>query len=305
MVRGPRPAARHRLRVQRGRVRPPARPAQRLAARRRARPEPRVRHRPLRVERRGLGGRRRPGARHLRAARRHVHRGRHAALRDRAPRRPGDPRRRPGRAHARGPLQRCARVGLRRRRDVRGARAVRRAGRAAGVRRRRARAWPGRVPGRGAQPHGPVRQLPEHVRPVLHGRAPDPVGLGPAPGGRGVRGGAPLGVRQRAALVPRLPRGRPAPGRRARPHRPVRPARAGAAVRRGGGAVHRAGPPAVPDRRVGPQRRGQRDADEPGRLGHDRPVGRRRAPRRARAGHGRAARLLRRLRHARRSCARP
>ena len=75
-----------------------------------------------------------------------------------------------------------------------------------------------RLPRRRLQPpRRPAGNYLARVRPVLHRRAPDARGVprstSTAPG---CRRGAPLGHRQRAALVPRLPRRRAAAGRRAR-----------------------------------------------------------------------------------------
>ena len=97
----------------------------------------------------------------------------------------------------------------------------------------------GGLPRRRAQPPGPVRQLPRRVRPVLHRRPPHAVGRRGQPRRRRARRGPPLDLRQRAALVPRLPRRRPAPRRRARAARRLAAAPARAAVRRGRRAVRR------------------------------------------------------------------
>ena len=136
----PRPRRRHRLRVPaRRQRRAGARPGLALAARRRARPEPRLRPAGLPVARRRLGRARPHRRRRLRAARRHVHRGRHLRLGDRTPgppRRAGDHARRAA-AGQRG--QRHLELGLRRRGLVRGPRALRRPGRPEALRRRRAR----------------------------------------------------------------------------------------------------------------------------------------------------------------------
>ena len=70
---------------------------------------------------------------------------------------------------------------------------------------------------------GPSGQLPVALRPVLHRGAPHAVGRRPStsttPGAEHVRR---LPRRQRAALVPRLPRRRPAPRRRPRAARTTR-----------------------------------------------------------------------------------
>ena len=108
-------------------------------------------------------------------------------------------------------------------------------------------------------------------------------------------------IEQRPAVAGRLPRRRAAPGRRARAGRrpPGPPARA--AVQPGRGPVVDARPTAVAGRRDRPERHRLGHPDRRRRLGHDRAVGRRRAPRDPRPAHRRAARLLRRLRHARRA----
>ena len=112
--------------------------------------------------------------------------------------------------------------------------------------------------------------------------------------------GAALPRRERAALVPRLPRRRPAPRRRARAQGRLAAALPRRALRRRGRPVDRARAPARPRRRERPQRHLDGDADGRGRPGDDGPVGRRRAPRPARGAHRRGARLLRRLRRRRR-----
>ena len=181
-------------------------------------------------------------------------------------------------------VPRHARLGVRRRRDVRGARAVRRTG---------------RPPARSSTPPTPAvsasastsstttwarRELPRRVRPLLHRRAPDAVGRprststvpGPTRCAAWVCDSALRWFRdfhvdalRLDAVHALIDRSRPAPPR--------------AAVRRGRRPVRRAGPPAVPDRRVRPERPRLGDPDGRGRLGHDRAVGRRRPPRDPRA----------------------
>ena len=120
------------------------------------------------------------------------------------------------------------------------------------------------------------------LRPVLHRGAPHPLGSGGQPRRRGLRPGAAVPRRELPALVPRLPRRRAAPGRRARAQGRLAAALPGRAVRRRGRARHHARPPARPRGRERPQRHDDGDADVRGRPGHDGPVGRRRAPRAAR-----------------------
>ncbi len=121
-----------RVRARRGRARP-ARPAQRLAAARRARPEPHLRPVRLRLDRRRLARapfrRRRARLGGLRAAHRHLHPRGHPRLRPDPPRPPGRPRRRRRRADAGRRLPRSLGLGLRRRRPLGGARRLRRPGR--------------------------------------------------------------------------------------------------------------------------------------------------------------------------------
>ena len=200
----------------------------------------------------------------------------------------------PGRAHAGRPVQRRARLGVRRGGRLRRARAVRRPGRAAGVRRRRARPRSGGVPRRRPQPPGPVGQLSRHVRPVLHRTRTRRPGARrstwTAPGSDEVRRWIcdsalrwfrdfhvdALRLDAVHALIDFSDR-----------HLLAQLSDEVAEL------ADELGPPAVAGRRVRPQRRRLGDADRAGRLGHDGPVGRRRAPRGARAGHGRAARVLR------------
>ena len=131
----------------------------------------------------GLGG--------LRAARRHVHARGHPRRGHRPARPPAVDRRRPRRADAGQRVQRRARLGLRRRRLVRGARAVRRP---RGVPALRRRLPPGRArrrAGRGLQPPRAVRELPAAVRSVPVRRGREPLGRARQPRRRGQRGGTP------------------------------------------------------------------------------------------------------------------
>ena len=94
-----------------------------------------------------------------------------------------------------------------------------------------------------------------------------------------------LDARQRAALVPRLPRRRPAPGRRARAEGRLPHARAGPAGRRDADPVARARAPARPHRRERPQRPADGGVEPGRRHGHGRAVERRPPPRAARGAH--------------------
>ena len=91
---------------------------------------------------------------------------RHVRLGDRQARLPGRSRRRLRRAHAGQRLQRHARLGLRRRALVRGARTLRRPRRTGPAGRRLPRPRARRADRRGVQPPRPVGQLPAAVRPV-------------------------------------------------------------------------------------------------------------------------------------------
>ena len=153
------------------------------------------------------------------------------------------------------PFPGTPRLGVRRGRAVGGARAVRRARRAEAVRGRGARARPRRRPRRGAQPPRPVRQPSPGVRAVLHRHPSHAVGRRGQSRRPRLRRGARLPPRQRARLAARLPARRAAAGRRARaarrprartswPNCPPPSTRWPAQLR----------PPAVPDRRVRPQR---------------------------------------------------
>ncbi len=245
---------RHRLRVPARRRRDPgAGPALPLAAGRRARPEPAARRPGVQVGRRRLD---RPAAGRvggLRAARRHVHARGHVRGRGRPARPPRRARRRPGRGAAGQRGQRHPQLGLRRRRVVRGARAVRRAGRVQGVRRRLPPARARRRARRGLQPPRPVRGVPAAVRAVLQA-GPVDLGRPGQPGRTGLRAGTPLHPGQRADVAARIPRGRAAAGRRARPGRPGRHAPARATGHRGRRAVRAPAPSAHAHRRVRPQR---------------------------------------------------
>ena len=209
------------------------------------------------------------------------------------------PGRRGRRPHARGGVPRPVGLGLRRRPPVRRPRPVRRSGRPAALRRRLPRPRPRRVARRRLQPPRPGRQLHLGVRAVLHRRARDAVGPGGQPRRRALPRGPPLDLRQRAALVPRLPRRRAAPGRRPRARRRLAPPRPRPAGRGDRGPVRRAAPAAVARGGVRPQRRRHGHPDRRGRPGHDGAVGRRRAPRPAHPADRGAAGLLRRLRQRR------
>ena len=176
------------------------------------------------LDRRAVVRRRAGRQRHLRAARRHVHRRGHARCGRRPAGPPGRPRRHPRRAAAAGRFPGRQRLGLRRRRAVRGARAVRRPGGAAAVRRRLPRQGTRRLPRRRLQPPRAGRQLPGRVRAVLHRPLRDPVGLGDQPRRPAERPGARVRGRQRADVAARLPRRRAAAGRGARAVRQPRPA---------------------------------------------------------------------------------
>ncbi|MFD2355166.1 hypothetical protein ACFSTC_46835 [Nonomuraea ferruginea] len=96
-----------------------------------------------------------------------------------------------------------------------------------------------RHPRRGLQPPGAVGQLPAPVRPVLRRVRGELLGRGGQPGRARLRRGAPLLHRERVAVAARLPRRRPAAGRRARAARQARHPPAGRARRGGGRAVVR------------------------------------------------------------------
>ncbi len=189
--------------LRRRRLGPAARPAQRLAAQRRARPEPGVRRRAAHLVGRRVGRPRRARRRGLRAARGHLHPAGHPGRRDRPPAAPGRARGRGRRAHAGRGVPRGARLGLRRRRALCGARGLRRAGGPPTLRRRGAPRGRRRLPRRGLQPPRPVRELPDALRPVLHRHPPHPVGLGGQPRRTRRRGHAGVHPRQRGALAAR------------------------------------------------------------------------------------------------------
>ena len=215
---------RHRLRV-----RPAATTTRRCPTRgrawqpaRRARPEPGLRPRRLRLDRRRRG----PAGSCPAAVLYELHIGTftpagHLRRRDRAARPPGRARRRPGRAAAGQRLQRRIQLGLRRRLLVRAARGVRRAGRAEAVRRRGPRhgprAWCSTSSTTTSARPARTRRC---SRPYLRRAAPTPWGALDQPGRPALRRGPPLHHRQRADVAARLPRRRAAPGRRARAGRP-------------------------------------------------------------------------------------
>ena len=236
----------------------------------------------LRVVGRRLGGRPARRARALRAARRHLHRGRHLRGRDPAPARARRPRRDRDRADAGGDVPRRPRLGVRRDLRLRPAPGLRRPGRAHPLRRRRARRGPRRAPRRRLQPRRPRSPL-RRLRPVLHRPPPHVLGRGDRLlAGRRAR----VGAAERGVLDPRLPPRRPPPRRHARRLRRPPAPRPGRA------------------RRPCPRRRPARARhlrDDDRRPAPDRGVGARRAvggrapPRAARAPHRRARGLLRRL----------
>ncbi len=168
------------------RARPPLAPP----ARRRARALP-PRPGGVRLEGRRLDRSPARRLRPLRAPRRDVHARRHPRLRDRAARPPPRHRGRPRRGDAGQRLQRHPQLGLRRRRVVRGARAVRRPGRVPPVRRRLSCRGPRRRPGRRAQPPRPSGNYLPLLRSLPQGR-PQHLGRPGQPRRRRVAGGAPL-----------------------------------------------------------------------------------------------------------------
>ena len=200
---------------------PAARPAQRLAAARRARPEPGVRPAPVRLDATPAGrGRRRARRGLLRAARRHVHAGGHPGRRRRAARPPASTSASTSSSSCRSPRSRALGLGLRRGRPLRGARAVRRPGGAAAVRRRRHGAGLGVCLDVVYNHLGPCGQLPGRVRPVLHRRAPHALGRRGQPRRRRARDEVRRWIIDNALRwFARLPRRRAAPGRRARARR--------------------------------------------------------------------------------------
>ena len=247
----------------------------------------------------GWSGRRRARRRDVRAARRHVHAPRaRSTRRDRAPRRAGLARRRPGRAHAGRPVQRRARLGLRRRRDCSRCTSPTAA-------RRRCSAFVDAAHARGlgvcldvVHNHlGPSGNYLGEFGPYFTDAHQTPWGSAinlDGPGSDEVRRWIcdsalrwfrdfhvdALRLDAVHALVDDSPTGT------CWPSCPTRSPPLAAD----------AGPAAVAGRRVRPQRPRLDHPDRRGRLGHDRAVGRRRAPRDPRPGHRRAARLLRRLR---------
>ena len=130
---------------------------------------------------------------------------------------------------------------------------------------------------------------------------PQHLGRPGQPGRRGLGRGAALHPRQRPDVARGLPRRRAAARRRARAPGLLAGAPAGGDGHRGRGAVGPARPAADPDRRVRPQRPDARHAARGRRPRARRPVERRLPPRPARRAHRRDARLLRRLRAARRA----
>ena len=256
------PAAvpRHRLRLPaRRRHRAAARPAHALAAARRARPVPGLRPRPVRLDRRRLARGGAAGVGGLRAAHRHVHPGRHARRRGRAPRPPGRARRRPRRADAGRRLPRAGTAG--------GTTACTRTpctSRTAARTRSSASSTPATQRGLGVcldvvyNHLGPSGNYLPRFGPYFSDKHHTPWGSGGQPRRRGCRRGAPLGHRQRPRLAARLPRRRAAAGRRARAGRRLAGAPAGRAGPRGRRAVLRGTPAAVADRGVRPQPAGDR-----------------------------------------------
>ena len=132
---------------------------------------------------------------------------------------------------------------------------------------------------------GPVGQLPDEVRAVpVYGK--QPVGRIDQHRRRGRRRGAPLHHRLRTALDARLPRRRPATGRRACTGGHHGGAHPGGTVDRNRCAGKRIGQAAVVDRRKRPQRSSPDHPAGAWRLWHDRAVGRRHPPRHPRRGVG-------------------
>ncbi len=201
----------HALLVPARRPRSPARSGVAIAARRRARCVAGRRSRGVRLV--GPGGAvadarpRRPGG--LRAARRHVHRGRdvrrghRAAAGARRSRRDGD------RADADCRVRRQPQLGLRRRRPVRARPRLRHAERPAPSRRRGPPGRPRRAPRSRLQPPRARRRVSRQLQPVLlHDAAREPVGRRGEPGRRAQRPGAVVLHREHAALAARVPRRR-------------------------------------------------------------------------------------------------
>ncbi len=283
------------VRVRAGRRSGAAGSALPAAARRPGRAERRRRPRTVPVAR-GLAGP--PAARSgpLRAARGHVHAGGHPRRGRRAPGAPRGAGRHPCGTDAAVPVPRAARLGVRGRLPVGGARAVRGTRGAQAVRGPGARAGARGRARRGPQPPRPVRQPPAAVRPLLHRHPPDPVGRRGEPGRGRVRRGPRVPGRQRPELAAGLPAGRSAAGRGARPARHAGLPLPGGALDRGGPAGGGAGPAAVPDRRVRPERPAAARPPRDGRAGAARPVERRLPPRGAHRADLRVAGLLRGLR---------
>ncbi len=257
-----------------------------------------------------MGRRRLPPARRarpgpVRAARGHVHPGGHVRRRGRAPgRAPRSGGYRRG-AHAGRAVSRRPQLGIRRCLPVGRARRIRRPGRPAAPGARVPPPRPRRAPGRGLQPPGPRGELPGGLRPVLHRRVPDAVGRGGQLRRPGQRRGARVLHGQRPALGPRIPRGRPPPGRDPRDLRPV-----GRPVPRGAGEARRRriGPPGQEGHRGGRDESERRPSDRgagPRRDGARRDMERRSPPRPAHAPDRGVPRLLRRLRPPRRPRAGP
>ena len=162
----------------------------------------------------------------------------------RPPHRPGGHRRR---ADAGRRVPRPVGVGLRRGEPLRRPRRLWRPRRAAPAGRRLPPARPRGDPRHRLQPPGPGRQPPRRVRPLLHRRVPDPLGVGGQLRRPGQRRGPRLRDRERAAVAARLPPRRPAPRRGARHPRRVRPAHRGGAGRDGRRPGGRAGQAALAD----------------------------------------------------------
>ena len=120
---------------------------------------------------------------------------------------------------------------------------------------------------------------------------------------RRLRRGAPLHHRMRVALDARLPRRRPAAGRRARAGRHHRHRHPRGTRHRDRPPGSRVGPATVADRRKRPQRRSADHPARSARLRSCRAMGRRYPPRHSHRGIRRTARLLCGFRLARHACA--
>ena len=273
-------------------------PAQRVAAARRARPEPGLRPRRFNWTDDGWAGRglaRRVSTSCTSA------RSREGTLRrrDRAPRLSGRARRRHGRADAGRGLPRHARLGVRRCRTCSPC-----TSRTADRRPSSGSSTPATHSVSASASTsctttsaraGTIWLSSARTSPTAHPTPWGPAVNLDAPGAGEVRRWV---VRQRAALVPRLPRGRAAAGRRARaPRRQPGPHLLPSSPSRCRARRAELGRPLAPDRGVGPQRPAdRRPRRAEGGLGHDRAVGRRLPPRPARRCSPASAGVLRRLR---------